>query len=225
MPPIPGEHTIDRHERALLGQARDELPILSEEPAVEPTRSLVGGASQQKAARRVDKVGQEQVLELHVGGAVSRNEASVAEVLAPAHVPGEVAGIQHVPVTVDVLRKHERPGCIGSTVERVDERRERLRVPEVIGVEEHQIPGCVRRPRRARIPGLRDAEVRVAHQLHARVQGEGTHDVRSVVGRPVVDHDHLEPQEGLGKHRTERLPDEPGAVVEGDHNGDDRRLA
>ena len=138
---IPGHAPIDRHERALLRQAHDELPVLGEEPAVEAARSLVGRSAHQKAARRIHEVGQEQVLEMHVGGAVARDEASVAEVLTPAHVPGKVAGIQHVPVAVDVLGEHERPGRIGSTVECVDERRERLRVPEVVGVEEQQILG------------------------------------------------------------------------------------
>jgi ABC-type ATPase involved in cell division len=118
-----GEHAIDRHERAPLRQSHHELPVLGEETDVEPARELVRRPAHQQAARRIHKVGEKQVLEPHVGGAVPRYEAPVTQILPSSHVPREVPGVQHLAVVVDVLGEHESAFGIRPQIEGIDQGR------------------------------------------------------------------------------------------------------
>jgi hypothetical protein len=131
---IPDKHPIDRHQRPLPRQTNDELPVLGKEFPVEPADSFVCIATYQQAAGRVHEIGEEEMLEPHVGCAVSRDEASAAEVLTPAHVPWKVAGVEHPAIAIDIFREDERASRVGPTADGIHQGFECLVVPQIVRI-------------------------------------------------------------------------------------------
>ena len=124
-----------------------------------------------------------------------------------------VAGVLGV-VAADAAGHAVRRDVVGIGVEHADERRQQLRVPQVVVVEEDAElgPRIGRRP--AAVAGLGDTDVVALDEPDARVLlGVALDDVsRGVRGR-IVEDDDLPPGERLPDDAVERAPDVPLGVV------------
>jgi hypothetical protein len=155
------------------------------------------------------------------GEAARRDQRLAVLVLDPLE---EAEGEQILDVTAalpdrsHVAREHEPAGRDDAlVVERLEELLHRVALEGRVGVDGHHELGCHLLEREALGAGLRARVLRRADHGRAGRLGNRCR----VVGRAVVDHDHLAGWPGLLEERADRLRDRLRLVV----RGNDRRQA
>ena len=188
---------IEPH-RVVASQSQHEVVVLADpERCVEPPRFLQSIAPVHH--RRV-----------HPHGVAAQ------ECLVPvgAGVLGVGAGDRlELPVDEPVRSVHER--ALGRARELLEVRLEGARPQEVVRVEKDEIPASSGAP--AGVARGGQSLVLLADEPHG---GHSRHHRRGIVGRPVVDDDHLQGADGLGANAGEGVAEERGLVERGDDDGD-----
>ena len=195
----------DQRGRALRAKLQAQLPVLRP-PGVTGAHPLI------KAARRAGGTGAE------------KRRTAIADDIQRQHpvevVPGRAAPERRaedhvVQIEAEGIGKGEGRG--GVRVQRGGRFLKKARVPDVVGVDEPDIA----RPRLFQPAIARPGKAAIVLPDHpyARVFGDvrGQHGGK-IVGRAVVDDEDFDVLQGLVADREDRVADQPGEVIGGNHH-------